>query len=357
MAKSTAKVVITPQVASQVECLHNQVAEGKEWSGILLCKVTAGSIDDPANLCISAEEVFPMDFGDATFTSFDGDENWIKLFHKFPQIDPTKPKTEETKNWYIAKIHSHHSMSAFHSGTDTQDLYENAPKLPFFLSLVVNYRCRPFAEIAVAAESEETEIKRVKWSLLKGWKNKDNSFTKKKEKKAVAYIIPCDVVYEQNQWFVERLNELVEKNKKPTYEFARTHDYSSKSENFNRHEVPHKNLPQELTRAVVDNLGDLITLGANDDMMPFSAMNEVNRDVDYRSTVDYIKAFKFYFLNIWFPTYLENGKYRKFNKEYSHEDALKAIENFLSYHDSMWIHTYLKKAIDELRAEFKLQPV
>lgn len=60
-----------------------------------------GSLEDLTDVEIRAEGLFPMDFGDASFTSFEGDENWLKAFAQYPQIDPMNP----TPGWYAGKIH------------------------------------------------------------------------------------------------------------------------------------------------------------------------------------------------------------------------------------------------------------
>lgn len=107
--KRRAKVLITKELQAQITCLHNQCPSGKEWSGLLVYKITKGNVDEfisgdeGEDIELRAENVFLMDFGDAAFTSFEGSEDYIKFFEQFPQIDPTRD--DKANGYYIGKLH------------------------------------------------------------------------------------------------------------------------------------------------------------------------------------------------------------------------------------------------------------
>lgn len=101
VAKYSAKVTMSKELIAQIGALHFVCPKKTEWSGLLIWEITKGSIEDLQNLEIIAHAVYPMDFGDATFTSFEGNDDWLKAFAQYPQVDPMNP----TPGWYVGKIH------------------------------------------------------------------------------------------------------------------------------------------------------------------------------------------------------------------------------------------------------------
>lgn len=353
------KVVITPALASQVSCLHNQCPKNKEWSGLLIAQITKGGINNLEEMEVTAEAVFPMDFGDATFTSFDGSAKFIDVFDQFPQVDPIK--REANSQWFIGKIHSHHSMNSFHSGTDTTDLYENAPKLPFFLSLVVNYDCQPFAEIAIIGETEEKVMSKTKWKL------RDFTHSGKEQKIEIkktptCLVTPCDVVYRQDSWFVKEVQEI--KKKPASFPTAVTPGYyggyQPKKEQgtlgFKQNVSPSGSSvggvegavypPNKVYNCIMDNLTNLVTLGEGKNMGPYWAVQEVSGIVTAAVKPDYIKAFKYYFQD-WYEDNFYDESATKLC-------VLDAVNKFLSYHPNDWMFIVIKEAVDELKGEYQV---
>ena len=112
--KNKANVIITEKLQAQITCLHNQCPQGKEWSGLVVYKITSGVIrhflNEQDNLELTCEDLFPMDFGDATFTSFEAGVDYIKFFELYPQVDPTRE--DKGNSYYYGKVHSHQAMSS-----------------------------------------------------------------------------------------------------------------------------------------------------------------------------------------------------------------------------------------------------
>jgi hypothetical protein len=339
--KKKVTVVLTPQLSAQIQFLHNQCPKGDEWSGLLIYKVEEGDVkqfldpkDDKAYLELRAEAVFPMDYGTATFTSFEGNEDWIKCFETFPQIDPMNPEP----GWYIGKIHSHNTMPVFHSSTDKADIYENAPKLPMFLSLIVNYACEVDCELAVAIEVEETILTRTVYKL-KNWATKDNNRTvaKKTTTHKPVWLAKCEVVYEQDEWLIEQA-EALKKPVKTITHYPKT-DYSKdkkeeKSDPSNR-----------LYMTMLDNFADLVTLGTAPNQAPAVALHNVNVAVEVTEIDDYTKAVKAYFVEDWYDdAFMYNAC--------TASEAIDAILKYLDAAGNNWLGSKLKTAFNELKTEY-----
>lgn len=120
-----------------------------EWSGELITR-EEGNITDLSDWKIIAEEIYLADIGTAGYTSYEVDKDGFKavdiaeMYEKFPGL------TEGThKNHHI---HSHHSMSAFFSGTDWEQLNDRALVSNYFLMLIVNFDGKYVAKLAFRAK-------------------------------------------------------------------------------------------------------------------------------------------------------------------------------------------------------------
>ena len=150
----TAKLKLTENIMTQIDFLHEKVG-GVEWSGVLVYKILAGSIEDYANLEVEVIEILPMDVGTSGYTEYELDSADDYTFSNLcdrVMMDPTLK---------IGHIHTHHNMGCFFSGTDTQELHDNAPNHNYYLSLIVNFKdhtnwCSKIA--LVGEESQEGSI-------------------------------------------------------------------------------------------------------------------------------------------------------------------------------------------------------
>lgn len=306
-----------------------------------------------------------MDFGEPGFTSFEGNEDWFKFFAKYPQVDPVLRTATDTA-WFIGKIHSHHSMRAFHSTTDTADLDENTPKLPFFLSLVVNYSCMPFAEIGVQAESQEKQVTNNLWKL-KNWKGGKKENNIKKEIIPATFIIPCDVAFVQDKWFVDQINAIKDK---PVVLPAIVNSYKQSNIGFqqqtpgvNTYKKPYNYSAQTLDddeyrmvrksiyQKVLAELHDLICLGEHisSKTSAYTALNIVDVEVTMVTRQKYKNAFKAYFCDHWFDYNFSIGM-----TPAEEEEVIQAIRYWLSFHKDKWLQKVLIEVLDELKKECKL---
>lgn len=333
------KVIISKNLAGQIQYLNHHAPKNKEWSGLLIYQLLNGSIQDLSDVVIKAEAIFPMDFGDSTFTSFEGDDNWLKCFEQFPQIDPITPQA----GWYVGKLHTHPDFNVYHSGVDKNDLYVTAPKLPMFLSLIVNYKTEADCELAIAMEVEEATISRVRWKL-KGWTEKDKKVEKTEKNESATYVLKCVVEYEQDKWLIDQVEYLKNKPKPVTTypSYTPPFDYSSYKK------VKDENKGVEVRKFVATNvlehMSDLMTLGEGWALTPAVAIERVNTHVEVNRRADYIKAFKLYFGDYWYDSVF-------FKMSTTPKEVIQGCLNFMDYHKG-WAASVIKQALNELKEEY-----
>ncbi len=347
---------MSKNLIDQVGFLHRHCPQGKEWSGLLIYQLTEGSIDDlmtenESKIELWAHGLYPMDYGDATFTSFEGNESWLKAFEKYPEIDPFNP----TPGWYVGKIHSHHSMSTFHSGTDKKDLYDTAPKLPIFLSLIVNYACTTDCELAIAIEKEQKVLTKSSWKL-KTWKSHQKQKNELKTVKVQdTYVVKCNVFYEhdvtqEDEWLYDVCEALKKAYHKPAYSApyeykppVQTLDFSTKIKD--KEPSTFTGLPLTVKNKVVNALADLFTLGVQPKIVPFLGFVRATYALSSSEYETYYKAFKEYFYE-WYETSF-------YNVQVTENEALTEVQAFLNYHKEKPLYAGLTKAINELKESKK----
>lgn len=116
-----------------------------EWSGVLFYTFT-GTFEDE-NLEITCKDIYPMDLGNATFTSYIMDANVAGYISDNPDLFECD----------LGLIHSHHNMATFFSGTDTNTLREEGNERNCFVSLIVN-NAGTYSAAVTRKIVEETEI-------------------------------------------------------------------------------------------------------------------------------------------------------------------------------------------------------
>jgi hypothetical protein len=337
-SKHKPKVFITDKLMSQIFLTHFQCDKGKEWSSLLVYRITKGSFKELEKLEIECTGMYPMDHGSAGFTTFEAGPDWFKAFKQYPEVDPMKPQ----EGYHIGKIHSHHSMTSYHSETDKGDLRESSPNFPAFLSVVVNYATNFDCQLAIALESvTETHTKR-KWKFR--W---EKTFTEelKQETKDTKDVLMCDceVAPVSEAWIVERNEEL--SKSKPTKTPVSP---NVTSENGNTKNKGPKVYPRATKERVMENLHDLISLGITVEKKPFLLHKDIGIWM-YPSMVEsYKKAFKVYFSTDWADTAFADAK-----DEPILGDVIGIIQDWLRDScASMWLTTYTLDALNDLQKEY-----
>jgi len=367
-------------LASQISCLHNQCPANNEWSGILIYEVTAGNIDELEKLSIKAHAVFPMDFGNGAYTEYESSPQMLKIFEIYPQIDPVK----KDPKWFIGHIHSHHNMSTFFSGTDQSELLTNVKNLPIYLSLIVNYACMPCAKIAIMTDAEESKISILHYKLRGSEKKKKRKNRVIETSPESAYVIDCDVTFEQVSWFIDQVKVVksivktvpihnsqynygggygygygsgyYNDNYKPTLGFKPAGETVKKAD----HDYEYMGLAGKYRAtdpiyiAALNGATDLFTLGQKEGstLSAAKALQVVNLQVKAEDKEKYQNAIKGYFVDDWFPS-----NYYKLDNA-TEEDAIDALLQLLKYNEKVWISAILTKALNDLKNELpKLREV
>lgn len=125
LGKKIIPVFITDELIDKIKYLCKSMPRD-EWSGILFYE-PEGSIKDPDTFKIHLKDVFLMDKGNATFTSYEFDEIFVGYM-----------MDNQLMGMQIGHMHSHNTMRTYFSGTDEDEVVENSPNHNYYLSVIVN---------------------------------------------------------------------------------------------------------------------------------------------------------------------------------------------------------------------------
>jgi hypothetical protein len=134
---------VSADLQKLIDYLHYKVG-ATEWSGILFYKLTKGNIDTLKDLEFTAEFLYPMNIGSHTYTEFEYTGEIMKAY------DIHEQGMEQS----TGLVHSHNNFNTFFSGTDQQELKDNAMLYNYYVSLIVNFAHMYCAKIAIPTETE-----------------------------------------------------------------------------------------------------------------------------------------------------------------------------------------------------------
>lgn len=205
MLKSKPELVISAELASQI--LFNHLSNPTvEWSGFLFYQVEEGSLEDIAKLKLKAVRMYLHDIGTAGYTSFE------MTPEKVVDMATSVPEYEDSK---MGIIHTHHNMSCFFSGTDQDELQENAEAHIYYLSLIVNHKGPWCARIAIpAVRKNNTVILRRDEETGEKREFPENVLSQDAEEE-VLYIADCNITHELQPWYIENLDKIEEESRRP----------------------------------------------------------------------------------------------------------------------------------------------
>lgn len=194
------KIIIPIELKKQIDYLHKKVGSF-EWSGVLVYKHESGNIEELNNLVFKAIGFYLMDIGSGTLTEFHYTDKIIDVYDNIP----------EAMECSIGLCHTHHSMGAFHSGTDMAELETNAGVYNYYLSLVVDtretYKCKiAFPAKVKSNNNTEYSIKNTNGTTIE--------LEDSEEKEFIAHLLgDLDVEIESTpdtipQWFKDRYAEV-----------------------------------------------------------------------------------------------------------------------------------------------------
>lgn len=152
-----------------------------------------------------------MNIGSGAYTEFNT-ESPDEMIDMYETVDPEAKMKR-------GMIHTHHNMQAFFSGTDMDEIIDNAEHYDYYLSLVVNMSGKYVAKIAVATKAPKYKIK---------ISNLNNKYITIGEKEEVV-IINLDIELESDKVTLERYNKVKkayqEAEKKKTMYIGNNHNY------------------------------------------------------------------------------------------------------------------------------------
>lgn len=195
--KAKSRLIISKEVQSQIMFLHNKIGD-IEWSGLLFYSIVSGDISEPETLVLRTEKIYLMDIGVAAYTEFTPDETIVDFYDKYPE--------SMTQKWGL--IHTHHNMNTFFSGTDTDELKDNAGSHNFYLSLIVNHKSDFCAKIGIIAEVEQEVKNKFTFSFGLSFKDLVNNERTETKKDKQLLTIDCIIEFEQGDFEVARYNSI-----------------------------------------------------------------------------------------------------------------------------------------------------
>lgn len=191
-------VKLSSKIQEQIKYLCTKISL-VEWSGIIFYTIE-GDIENPEELVILPQEILPLDKGTSGFTKYEFGLPVINFMEKHGAME---------KDWLIGHIHSHNNMAVFFSGTDQDELRDNAPNHRFYFSIIVNNRGDIEAKVAVHS-STVVENENIEYSAVNA---KGDKYTITNEKlelpKELLYTYDCNIEREANTEITEDFKDLV----------------------------------------------------------------------------------------------------------------------------------------------------
>lgn len=183
------KLILSKNLQSEILFHHTQYK--KEWCGILLFKESSGSIQEK-NLEIFADKMYLLQLGSEAYVGGENGDMYLDAMDDIPDF----------MDYKCGFLHSHHSMQTFFSGTDTQELEDQASNHAYFVSLIVNHSCEYTAKVSFVGESESSDFK---------YKTRFGDYVVPITKNVV-FSIDCSLFMEVEENTKKRMENLKEKS-------------------------------------------------------------------------------------------------------------------------------------------------
>lgn len=207
---TTAKVHITDKFIKQLYVTHSHVPKDIEWCGFLVYKVISGSLSDINNFKFEILGFLPIDIGTSGYTDAKVSDHIIDVHEEFPEI-----LESGIGNNPIVKtgfIHTHHSMNAFFSATDMDELLSNAMFHNYYLSVIVNYRGDIIGKVGIPVKSKTNSVTSIE-EIIKNDLGEDivlKNTVKSDKEEDLILTIDCEFTYGNlGDIFENKINSLV----------------------------------------------------------------------------------------------------------------------------------------------------
>lgn len=197
------KLIITEDVKKKIDQMHNRIGS-VEWCGFIFYEKVKGNISQPETYVAKTTDIYMMDIGTHSYTESENHtDDIVSMVDRIPAY---------MENRY-GLIHTHHNMSAFFSGTDTQELHDNVHLYSYYLSLIVNFDGKWCAKIAnlIDVNSSSYTIK----------EEDEDDVTVEIPSKKVMTVFDLNIEFETetyNEMIDERIEEIKERKVKEAVE-------------------------------------------------------------------------------------------------------------------------------------------
>lgn len=214
-------IVNIPQdVLNKIHLMHKNTPLNTEWSGVTVFIESEDKFKNGLPKEVYLEDIIPMNRGNYSYTDFSMGTS--PVFTEYILRDENIGKEFNT-----GLIHTHHNMRAYFSGTDMEELRDNAQHYPYYLSIIVNYKMDIVAKIGVATKDIVTV---TKLSYVKNLKGDYVPFGNKPDTKTEKFScvdFDCDIVLpKEDKKFLELVSIL---DKQEVEQLKKVSKFSKKS--------------------------------------------------------------------------------------------------------------------------------
>ena len=206
--KEKPSIELEASLQEQILQLH-YLTTGVEWSGVLFYKEVESKqfdLTSPKTMKFRGIAMHLMDIGTSASTEFNYNASVVKFIEETPKV----------KGCRMGLIHSHHSMTAFMSGVDEQELRKNCRTYDYYLSLIVNHAGPYVCKVAIPIQQYQ----------FKNHAGKLVSLNCSILEDAPTLILDTSVSILVNSSFLDRINEMNVSRKPKPYTANYRNDYN-----------------------------------------------------------------------------------------------------------------------------------
>lgn len=234
-------LLVTEPLQKQINYLHSK--HNVEWSGFLLYNfkvkdsvkeedIRGDILSNPKIYEIVAEDFLLCDIGTSGYTNFDPGEHYEDLLAYLTSIG------KSVEDYKVGLLHTHHSMKAFFSGTDLDELVDNTKFHAAYLSLIVNKEKEYVAKLAFPAKQEKLNRNKITFTAFDEkayvWGKDDDE----EEEKDIVAVYECRVTIATPELvipeFVIEREKKISSSKTVTYGYLAHNRGTSTTPSYNR---------------------------------------------------------------------------------------------------------------------------
>lgn len=313
------KLFLSDKVKEYIDCLHKEIG-AVEWSGMLFYKIESGDIKTMKDMVFKSDFIYPRDIGTHTYTETIAGADVAEAYDVY----------EDGIESSIGLIHSHNNFSTFFSGTDIQELEDNAKLYNYYISLIVNFDGKYCAKIAFPGRQKATSVTTLTDSDGKPYEFKNDTECD------VIFIGDLDVEYNKKELVIEewldlKIKALKEAKKPKPMQSISNYGYNKQELGLPFYEekfpmrTESKFIPKQKTPTGKDLLAGLIVFSGTDELYTDKTIF-IAQDLRSNCEDDVLGEMTLEILRDEFPLVYTSI----FGDEDSDEDYLKNLKSLLA---------------------------